>query len=184
MTILSRRQRTLNAANRRSQGLLLPLKLLKFEICGGLAFLEPLHRLPVLHVHQMLLIFSHRSGDLHRAYRQRLQLMSGIDFCLKESFINCALQNYHWHHQKIRTQAKSCKQPLPEYIVAVCNVFNIFRCLWVDIITENNLNYHNLGTKTKTGSQIIASNKVAESDNVTSLVPEIYFELLESLTSV
>ena len=144
LTILSRRQRALNAANSRFQGLQLPLEYLKLEICGGLTLLEP-YRPPVLYLHQKLLIFSY---DLHRAYRQLLQQMGGIDFCLKEYFINCALQKQHWHHQleKIRTQAKSGKRPLPEYTLSVCNVFNISRYSWVDMITENKLNYHVLGT--------------------------------------
>ena len=47
----------------------------------------------------------------------------------------------------LRTQAKSGKQPLPEYILTVCNLFNISRYSWVDMITENNLNYHILGTE-------------------------------------
>ena len=113
------------------------------NLCG-FTVLEP-YRPPVLYLHQKLLIFSY---DLHRAYRQLLQQMGGIDFCLKEYFINCALQKQHWHHQleKIRTQAKSGKRPLPEYTLSVCNVFNISRYSWVDMITENKLNYHVLGT--------------------------------------
>ena len=144
LTILSSRQRALNAANSRFQGLQLPFEFLKLKICGGLTLLEP-YRPPVLYLHQKLLIFSY---DLHRAYRQLLQQMGGIDFCLKEYFINCALQKQHWHHQleKIRTQAKSGKRPLPEYTLSVCNVFNISRYSWVDMITENKLNYHVLGT--------------------------------------
>ena len=113
------------------------------NLCG-FTVLEQ-YRPPVLYLHQKLLIFSY---DLHRAYRQLLQQMGGIDFCLKEYFINCALQKQHWHHQleKIRTQAKSGKRPLPEYTLSVCNVFNISRYSWVDMITENKLNYHVLGT--------------------------------------
>ena len=43
------------------------------NLCG-FTVLEQ-YRPPVLYLHQKLLIFSHHSGDLHRAYRQLLQQM-------------------------------------------------------------------------------------------------------------